>query len=153
SYTPGHELVLEAFDQYWRKTPNVKRLVFRSIPDETTRVAALKRGEVDIIYAIRGELAEDLQRSKGLTLKPAVILGTFCPSSAAQGNAKPPWHDPRVRQAASLAIARDTINQEITLGSSRTPGSITPDSFDFYWQPPVPAYNPAKAKELLAAAG
>ena len=41
SFTPGVELVLEAFDQYWRKPPSVKRLVFRVIPDETTRLAAL----------------------------------------------------------------------------------------------------------------
>src|SRR5207244_741949 len=62
SFTPGVELVLEAFDQYWRKAPNVKRLVLKAIPDETTRLAALKRGEVDIGYAIRGPLAERLRR-------------------------------------------------------------------------------------------
>jgi peptide/nickel transport system substrate-binding protein len=48
SFTPGVELVLEAFDQYWRKIPSVKRLVFRVISDESTRLAALKRGEVDM---------------------------------------------------------------------------------------------------------
>ena len=48
SFTPGVELVLEAFDQYWRKTPSVKRLVFKVIPDESTRLAALTRGEVDV---------------------------------------------------------------------------------------------------------
>ena len=37
SFTPGVELVLEAFDQYWRKTPNVKRLILRSIPDDKAR--------------------------------------------------------------------------------------------------------------------
>src|SRR5262249_13370761 len=52
SFTPGVELVLEAFEPYWRKTPNIKRLVFRVIPDESTRLAALKRGEVDIVYSI-----------------------------------------------------------------------------------------------------
>ena len=57
SFTPGVELVFEAFEQYWRKTPSVKRLVFRVIPDESTRLAALKRGEVDIVYSVRGELA------------------------------------------------------------------------------------------------
>ena len=57
SFTPGIELVLEAFEGYWRKTPSVKRIVMKSIPDETTRLAALKRGEVDIAYSIRGELA------------------------------------------------------------------------------------------------
>src|SRR6266581_7825273 len=42
SVTPGVELVMEAFDGYWRKTPAVKRLVYRSMPEETTRAAALK---------------------------------------------------------------------------------------------------------------
>src|SRR5262245_8044234 len=50
SFTPGVELVLEAFDQYWRKSPNVKRLVLKVVPDEATRLAAVKRGEVDIAY-------------------------------------------------------------------------------------------------------
>ena len=79
SFNPGVELVLEAFDQYWRKPPSVKRLVFKVIPDETTRLAALKRGEIDIVYSIRGELAEELQRTPGLTLKPAVVQGVVLP--------------------------------------------------------------------------
>src|SRR5205085_1795652 len=41
SFDPGIELTLEAFDGYWRKPPGVKRLVFRCIPDEATRLAAL----------------------------------------------------------------------------------------------------------------
>ena len=41
SFNPGVELVVEAFDGYWRKTPSIKRIVFRSLPDETTRAAAL----------------------------------------------------------------------------------------------------------------
>jgi len=76
SFTPGVELVLEAFDQYWRKTPNVKRLILRSIPDDTTRLAALKRGEVDIAYNLRGELAQEVRRTPGLTLKPNVGQAT-----------------------------------------------------------------------------
>ncbi|MBV9152687.1 MAG: nickel ABC transporter, nickel/metallophore periplasmic binding protein, partial [Alphaproteobacteria bacterium] len=49
----------EAFEGYWRKTPSVKRLVFRVIEEESTRLAALERGEIDIAYSIRGELAEE----------------------------------------------------------------------------------------------
>src|SRR4029434_7559525 len=77
SFTPGVELVVEAFDQYWRKTPAVKRLVLKVVPDEATRLAALKRGEVDIAYSIRGELAEELLKTPGLTLKPAVVQAPF----------------------------------------------------------------------------
>jgi peptide/nickel transport system substrate-binding protein len=73
SFSPGVELVLKAFDGYWRKTPAVKQLVFRVIPDEATRLAALKRGEVDVAYSIRGELAEELRRSPGLELKSIVL--------------------------------------------------------------------------------
>jgi len=153
SFSPGQELVFEAFEQYWRKTPSVKRLVFRVIPDEATRLAALKRGEVDIAYSIRGELAEELQRTKGLTLKPAVIQATFWMYFADQWDPKSPWHDQRVRLAASLAIDHKTINQALTLGHSRITGSIIPDSFDFYWQPQAAVYDPAKAKQLLAEAG
>jgi len=153
SFTPGQELVLEAFDQYWRKTPNVRRLVLRSIPDDTTRLAALKRGEVDIVYSIRGELAEEVERTKGLTLKPAVIIGMYWLYFPEQWNVKSPWHDERVRLAAYLAIDHKTINQAITLGYSRPTGSIIPDSFDFFWAPPPPTYDPARAKQLLAAAG
>ena len=57
SFKPGLELVLEAFEGYWRKTPAVKRLTLRVIPDEATRLAALKSGEIDIAYSVRGELA------------------------------------------------------------------------------------------------
>src|SRR6185436_6807414 len=77
SFTPGIELVLEAFDGYWRKPPSVKRLVFRVIPDPSTRVAALKRGEADIAYSVRGPLAEELRRTPGLTLMPTYPSGTF----------------------------------------------------------------------------
>jgi len=153
SFTPGVELVLEAFDQYWRKPPNVKRLVFRVISEESTRLAALKRGEVDIVYSVRGELAEELQRTPGLTLKPAVIQGTFWLYFPDQWDSKSPWHDRRVRLAASLALDRPTINQALTLGYSRLTGNIIPSTFDFFWQPPAPVYSAARAKQLLAEAG
>jgi peptide/nickel transport system substrate-binding protein len=153
SFTPGVELVLEAFDQYWRKTPSVKRLVFRVIPDESTRLAALKRGEVDIVYSIRGELAEELQRTPGLALKPAVIQAPFWVYLADQWNPQSPWHDRRVREAASLAIDRGAINQALTLGHSKVTGSIIPNTFEFFWQPPAPRYDAARAKQLLADSG
>ena len=153
SFTPGVELVFEAFDQYWRKTPSVKRLIFKVIPDETTRLAALQRGEIDIVYSIRGELAEELRRTPGLTLKPVVPQGPWWIYFPEQWDPKSPWHDPRVRRAASLAIDRKGIDAAITLGYSKTTGSIIPYTFEYFWQPPEPVYDPARAKQLLAEAG
>jgi peptide/nickel transport system substrate-binding protein len=153
SFTPGVELVMEAFEPYWRKVPSVKRLVFKVIPEESTRLAALKRGEVDVVYSIRGELAEELQKTPGLTLKPTVIQATQWINLIDQWDPKSPWHDRRVRLAANYAIDRNAINQAITLGYSKITWSIIPNSFDFYWQPPAYPFDPARAKQLLAEAG
>ncbi|MGI8423213.1 MAG: ABC transporter substrate-binding protein, partial [Chloroflexota bacterium] len=142
SFTPGVELVMEAFDGYWRKTPAVKRLVFKVIPDETTRLAALKRGEIDIVYSIRGELAEELQRTPGLTLKPTVIQAPQWVSMLDQWDPKSPWHERRVRLAANHAVNRNVINQAITLGHSRITWSLIPSTFEGFWQPPAYRHDP-----------
>jgi peptide/nickel transport system substrate-binding protein len=153
SFDPGVELTLEAFEGYWRKKPAVKRIVMKVIPDEATRLAALKRGEIDIAYSIRGELAEEVRHSPGLTLKPVNPPAPFWLAFADQWNPKSPWHDERVRKAASLSIDRQGINQALTLGYSKLTGSVIPESFDYYWQPPAPVHDPAMAKKLLAEAG
>src|SRR5881409_2832464 len=153
SFTAGVELVLEAFDQYWRKAPNVKRLILRSIPDETTRLAALKRGEVDVAYNLRGELAQEVRRTPGLTLKPNVGQATHWIYFADQWDPKSPWHDRRVRLAANYAIDRQAMNQADALGFAKITWSIIPSSFEFYWPPPGYSYDRARAKQLLAEAG
>ena len=153
AFTPGVELVLEAFEQYWRKAPSVKRLILKSIPDDTTRLVALKRGEVDVAYAIRGTLAEELRRAPGLTLKPVLGQVTNWVYFAEQWDPKSPWHDRRVRLAANYAIDRQAINQAEILGFAKLIWSIIPSSFEFYWQSPGYAYDAARAKRLLAEAG
>ncbi len=154
SFNPGTELVLEAFGPYWRATPKVKRIVMKVIPDEATRLTALKRGEVDIAYSVRGESAKLLLETPGLSLKAAVVQGTFCVYFADQWDPKSPWADHRVRKAASLAIDCNTINDALTLGHSRVTGSsVFPDMYEFYWQPPKPVFDPAQSKQLLAEAG
>jgi peptide/nickel transport system substrate-binding protein len=153
SFNPGVELVLQAFEGYWRKVPSVKRLVFRVIPDEATRLAALKRGEVDIAYSLQGEIAEELKRTPNLQLKAPIVNGTFWLYFADQWDEKSPWHDVRVRKAAIMAIDTEGINQALALGFAHITGSIVPENFDYYWRPPPPAYDPARARKLLAEAG
>ena len=154
SLTPGVELVLEAYEGFWRKAPAVKRLVFRSVPDDTTRLTMLRRGDVDIAYNIRGALAEELQRTPGLKLTRALLAAMFWVDfTREQWDPKSPWHDRRVRRAASLAIDRQAINQAETLGFSRVAASIIPAGFEFAWQPPAIPYDPVQAKRLLAESG
>jgi peptide/nickel transport system substrate-binding protein len=153
SFNPGVELVLEAFDGYWRKTPAVKRIVMKVIQDESTRLAALKAGEVDIAYSIRGELAEELQKMPGLTIKSVVTQAANWIYFPEQWDPKSPWHDIRVRQAANLAIDRDAMNKALFLGGCKITNSIIPDTFEHYWQPPPAVFDRDKAKKLLAEAG
>ena len=153
SFTPGVELTLEAFDGYWRKKPAVKRIVFKVIPDEATRLAALQRGEVDVALSIRGELAEEVKNTPGLTLRPTVGSAPYWIYFPEQWDPKSVWRDQRVRQAVSLAIDRKTMNEALTLGHSHLTGSLFPENFEFYWQPPAPVYDPDRAKKLLAEAG
>ena len=153
SFNPGVELVLEANESYWRKSPSVKRLVLKSIPDEATRLAMLKRGEADVVYLLQSALAEEARRTAGLTLRPTPIVSTHWLAFLDQWDPKSPWADRRVRLAANHAIDRKVMNEAITLGFSRITWSIIPQSFDFYWQPPAYPYDPARAKQLLAEAG
>src|SRR2546425_9136268 len=153
SFTPGVELVLEAHEQYWRKTPSVKRVVLKAVPDEGTRLAMLKRGEADIAYAFRGPLAEEVRRTPGYGLKPPHSFGGHWGRFTEHWDAKSLWGDRRVRLAVNHAIDRQAINQSITLGFSRMTGSIIPMDFEFYWPAPVYPYDPKKARQLLTEAG
>jgi peptide/nickel transport system substrate-binding protein len=153
SFSPGIELVLEANESYWRKVPSVKRLVLRAVPDESTRLAMLKRGEADIAYSIRGALAQELARTPGLTLKPVAATFTEWLTFTEQWNPRSPWHDQRVRLAASLAVNRKEINNAEYLGHGRLSASIIPQAFAFAWPAPAFPYDPERARRLLAEAG
>jgi peptide/nickel transport system substrate-binding protein len=133
--------------------PSVKTLVMRSVPDPSTRVVMLKRGEADIAYAFGSTLAEEIKRTPGLTLKPFYLPLTVWLVFTEQWDPKSPWADRRVRLAANLAIDRQAINQSETLGLSKLTASIIPQNFWGYWPAPLYPHDPARARQLLAEAG
>ena len=153
SIKPGVELVLEAFDGYWRKAPSVKRLVMRSVTDEATRAAALRSGEADIAYLLSGPAAESIQKTPGFKLVAPLLSGAFWLELPDQWDPKSPWADRRVRLAASHAIDRAAVNKAETLGFSRLTGNIVPRIFQFAVPYEPPAYDPDRARKLLAEAG
>jgi peptide/nickel transport system substrate-binding protein len=153
SFNPGIELVLEAYPEYWRKAPQVKRIVMRSITDETTRAAAVKTGEVDLAYLFGGPVAEDLKRSPGIKVVAPLLYGMYWLDFLDQWDPKSPWHDRRVRLAANLAIDRNAINQSEMLGMGKATGSFVPPEFDFALKIDPPAFDARRAKQLLAEAG
>ena len=153
SFNPGIELTLEANESYWRKSPAIKRLVFKSIPDESTRLAMMKRNEADVAYSFRGPNAEEIKKTQGLTLKPTYPTFTQWVIFTEQWDPKSPWADRRVRLAANLAIDRKGFSDSEYLGYAKPAYSIIPRDYEFFWSPPVYPYDPAQARKLLAEAG
>ncbi len=153
SQTPGVELIMEAYEGYWRKMPSVKRLVYKSVPEPTTRLAMLKRGEVDLAYLLDAPQALEVKRDPSLKLAFSGGIGTFYLDFFDQWDPKSPWHDRRVRLAASYAIDRRALNDAENLGASRLNGSIVPRSFEFALPLDPHPYDPAKARQLLTEAG
>ena len=153
SNKPGIELVMEANEEYWRKTPSVKRLVFQSVPEATTRLAMLKRGEVDVAYLLDESLAQTVKADPNLKLAFSGGVGTFVLDFLDMWDPKSPWADQRVRKAASLAIDRKALSQAATLGASPPNGNIVVQGFEFALPIEPDPYDPAQAKKLLAEAG
>jgi len=153
SHTPGVEVMLEAYTGYWRRVPNVKKLVMKSVPDVDTRLAMLKTGEADIAVALDGPQGIEVRRDPRLTLVSSRHASIFWLEFADQWDPKSPWHDKRLRQAVNLALDRKTTNEAACLGYCPPAGVIVPRVMDFALQVEPPPYDPAKAKQLLAEAG
>jgi len=153
SSTPGIDLVMEAFEGYWRKIPSVKRLVYKSVPEATTRMAMLKRGEVDLAYLLDAPMAEEVKRDPTLKLAFSGGIGTYYLDFFDMWDPKSPWADRRVRLAANLAIDRKGISLAETLGASPPTGNVVPRTFEFALPIDPYPYDPAKSKQLLTEAG
>jgi len=153
SFTPGVDLVMEAYEGYWRKMPAVKRLVYKSVPDATTRMAMVKRGEVDLAYLIDTPMADEVKRDPNLKLVFSGGIGTVYLDFFDMWDPKSPWADKRVRQAASFAIDRRGLSEVETVGASIPTGNVVPKGFDFALPIEAPSYSVQRAKQLLAEAG
>jgi peptide/nickel transport system substrate-binding protein len=152
-HQPGVELVLEAYPGYWRKVPHVKRLVFKSVPEETTRLAMLKKGGADIAYGLFGTLAEEVRRDPKLKLEALLGGATQRVSFVDQYDPKSPWADKRVRLAANHAINWSAINDAEMLGYASLTGGIIPRRFAFTLSLEPYGYAPTQARQLLKEAG
>jgi peptide/nickel transport system substrate-binding protein len=153
------EVVMERFDDYYGGAPDlapigpacVKEVVFRVIPEASTRVAALLAGEVDIIQAVPAELIDTLAQTPGIQVKTAA--GTQ-PKWMEMNVNQPPFDDVRVRQALNYAVDKELIIEAIYGGRAvALPGSLSP--YNNYVNKDLKpyAYDPDKALELLAEAG
>jgi peptide/nickel transport system substrate-binding protein len=153
SQRPGVEVELEAYTGYWRRVPNVKTLVMKSVPEATTRALMLKTGEADISYVLDGPDADAIRHSPGMQVVASKHASIFWIEFTEQWDPKSPWHGKRLRQAVNLALDRQRINEAACLGFCPPAGVIVPRVMDFALQVEPPPYDPQKSKQLLAEDG
>jgi peptide/nickel transport system substrate-binding protein len=148
----GQDLEVEAFTDYWRKSPTIKTFIFKGIPETATRFAVLKTGEVDAAYAIQGDLFQTMQKDP--SIRTTVVQGnpTWLEMMALD-RPDHPLKDIRVRQAVSLAIDRKAMNDAELGGTSSIGGNWIPPDWPGALDLPVPPTDIAQAKKLMAEAG
>jgi peptide/nickel transport system substrate-binding protein len=151
-YKPDGRIVGEAFEAFWRKSPNIKRMEYYIVKETSTRYAMLKRGEVDIATLMIDVFYDRIKKDPELRLAAPISPATYVAYMASQWDPKSPWSDPRVRKAASLALDRQTL-ADVHMPGTPLVGSLSlidePEGVNF---PPDP-YDPERAKKLLAEAG
>ena len=150
--TAGSEIEFEAFTDYWRKVPSVKTIVVRGISEPATRLALLKTGEIDVMYQVTGDLLATVRQDPGIRLT-APLAGACWLEPMAFDYPDHPLKDIRVRQAVSLAIDRQAINDAEVGGLSPIEGNWIAAEWPGALQRPVPPTDVARAKELLGQAG
>ncbi len=152
-YVEGSEVRLERFEDYWNpELPHLETVTFRIISDPNTRLAALQAGDIDLIgAAVPPEHVGVIDATPGLETHAGTATTEI---TVAMNNARPPFDDPRVRQAITHAIDKEAIVRGAFFGQGTVIGThMTPaepyylDLTDLY------AFDPERARALLAEAG
>jgi len=153
------EIVMERFGDYYGGAADltpvgpacVDEVIFRVIPEASTRAAALLAGEVQIIQSVPSDLVSRLEEDANIAVKTAP--GTQ-PSWMELNVNMAPFDDVKVRQALNYALDKDLIIQQIFDGRAvALPGALSPyNNFVNKSLQPYP-YDLDKAMELFAEAG
>ena len=158
-HVSGSHIKLAAFENHWRTgTPKYKTITFKIVPEETTRIALLRRGEIDVADISR-ERVKDLQRDGfPIHVRREEALAHMWVVFGPDGWPAP-MKDKRVREALNLAVDRAEVVQAIFAGQGEPAAIPLGLSWSFkdinFKVTPEMAYpfDPARAKKLLADAG
>ena len=150
---PGESITLVRNDDYWNGAVSFERLVFRPIPEDTSRIAALMAGEIDIATNVPASQYDRVEDADGVHV--ASTVGFSAKMALLDGLPDSPMADPRVRQAVNYAIDKDLILDALYDGHGRvqTCQLATPTFFGYNPDLEAYPYDPERARELLAEAG
>jgi ABC-type transport system substrate-binding protein len=138
---------------YWGPAANVETVRVRFLPEESSRVVALRSGEVDVIDTISPDSADQLA---GL---PQVVVERADSTRISQlfyNFRKPadhPLSDVRVREALSYAINGPSLVDDVLVGSVKQATGVVPSALAGATDTHSYSYDPRKARQLLEAAG
>jgi peptide/nickel transport system substrate-binding protein len=152
----GDRIVYEANPDYWQEgLPRVDRLIFRPIPESSTRVAAIQTGEVDIVQRLSAEEAGSLDGVANVrVISYPVDRVYYIAFDNLTTGVDQPTMDPLVRQAMNLAVDRQAIVDALFNGQARlATGLVTPANLGYDESLEPFPYDPERAMELLAEAG
>lgn len=152
-YASGEYFDLKRFEEYWGEKPSVKQARFYFVPEDTTRLAKIETGEVDLMVGCPYPSVRDMEKRPGLKVlrvesnhpSPSVIFATR--------NPKVPWHDPKVRLAMAHAIDANSIIKNLLSGIPNHWAIIAPYELGYDPNLKPHSYDPKKARELLTEAG
>lgn len=151
SWDPGNEVILERNNDYWGTAPNPERVVFRVVPEESTRFALLERGDAHVAEILQPASMARVEASPEMQL---ALFDTLSLNYIGFNAEKEPYDDPRVRRAISMATDVQAMIDGIVEGAgTRAIGPISPAVVGYHPDlEPLP-YDPDMAAELLAEAG
>ncbi|HZP87447.1 MAG TPA: ABC transporter substrate-binding protein [Burkholderiales bacterium] len=150
----GQSVELARFDDYWGKKPGIKRLIFKFIPDASSRVNALLAGEVDMADGIAPNDIARLKQSEGLDII-SVPMGSPLHVRLYANTPGTPLANPKVRLALNYAIDVDAIIKNVMHGVGKPLSTFISSYYPIGVDPTLKpyGYDPARAKKLLAEAG
>ena len=144
-------VVLEANDAYWKGKPKVRTVAFRAIPEDASRIAAVQRGEVDIIDAVPYDRIKELQGSPTVKITQRQGEQVYVGLDTLRVE---PLKKREVRQALNYAVNADALVKNLLLGYAvRLNGPMFPTTPGYDEKQPAYPYDPERAKRLLAQAG
>ncbi|BFM50350.1 ABC transporter substrate-binding protein [Marinomonas sp. THO17] len=157
----GEGVNLVRNDDYFEASPipkpAIKNLEFRVIPDPDARLAQLMTGEIDWIWRVPSDQADQMKMMPGLEVKSSetMRIGYLRMETTSEILKDSPFNNKLVREAVNYAIDRDAFSQDLVRGGSR---SVYTPCFPSQFGCDVSAakkyeYNVEKAKALLAEAG
>jgi peptide/nickel transport system substrate-binding protein len=150
SWTKDDKAVLDANPDYWGGKIEIDRWIVRAIPETAPRIAALQKGEVDVITQLPPDHYERVNTGP-TQVRGALYAGLYV---LAVNSKRPPLDNPLVKQALSLAIDRNLIVKELWHGRGIVPNGPIAKGDNHYEAglPPLP-YNAKEARERLKKAG